>query len=378
MGVFSILHRTYRDIAGFILFLFIALQSQGQISVTQNDFADAGDTARMSVAVWNPLLDFGATGANYTWDFSSLQWQSQYVDEFLNPLYSGATYAFTFSNLSINPYRANIAKAADNALTTIPLLSSIFTEGKNFYYKNSSLYRQRGLGMKVSGFPTPVPMAHPDTLYRLPLTFGNQDSAWSDYTVHIPQLGVYAHRQHRVNEVDGWGTLTTPFGTFDVLRVRTEIRGSDSLYIDSLNFGFKVDNDIQREYKWFGKNQYEPLLQINTQAGIFGQFQTFELVTKIVYRDSVRFLPTGILNTVKNDIQVRVFPNPNNGQFYVSVPENVTDAYISLSDISGRKMLTQPVTSTIETLRLFDLPKGVYILSLQCAEGRAEKKVVVQ
>jgi hypothetical protein len=360
------------------LFCFSLHSLTAQITIDQDDFADAGDTARMSVAVWNPLLNFGATDTNYTWDFSSLQWQSQYVDQFLNPLNTGVTYAITFSNTGINPYRSNIAKAADNTLTTLPILSSVFTDGVNFFYKTSSLYRQRGLGMKVSGFSTPVPMSNPDTLYRFPMNYGNQDSAYSDYRVFVPQLGVYVHKQHRINEVDGWGTLITPFGTFDALRVRTEITGSDSLFIDTLNSGFKVENDIIREYKWFGKNQLEPLLQINTQAGVFGQFPGFEFVTRIVYRDSVRFLPTGIFDMAKEEVQFSVFPNPSNGSFFVSVPADLTSASIKLTDISGRLIMQREMNMPTEQVNTEALAKGIYILTLQSNRGTASKKLVVE
>jgi len=358
--------------------IFSIVLVHAQITIDQNDFADANDTVRMSVAVWNPLLDFGATDTNYTWDFSSLQWQSQYVDEFLNPLYTGTSYAFTFSNTPINPYRSNIAKKADNVLTTLPILSSVFTDGYNFFYKTASSYRQRGLGMKVSGFPTPVPMTHSDTLYRFPLNYGDEDSSWSDYRVFIPQLGVYVHKQHRLNKVDGWGTLITPFGTFDALRVRTEILGSDSVFIDTLNSGFKVENDILREYKWFGKNQKVPLLQINTQAGIFGQFQGFEFVTKIVYRDSVRFDPTGIFDVTKNEIQFSVFPNPSSGVFYVSMPDGLNRTTLTLTDINGKLLVSREVSSPVSVIDASEFSKGVYILTLQSAEGRATRKIVME
>lgn len=359
------------------LFCFLINSSYSQITIDDSDFASANDKPRMSVAIWNPLIDYGAAGSNYTWDFSQLQWQSQFVDTFLNSSFVNAIYTFTFSNLPFNPYQSNIAKRADNPLTTIPLLSSIFTDGYNFYFKNSSLYRQKGLGMRVSGFPTAVPMKHADTLYHFPINFGDADSSWSDYTVRIPQLGTYSHKQHRVNTVDGWGTLTTPFGTFDALRVKTDIRGSDSLYIDTLNFGFNYVNDIQREYKWFGKNQMEPLLQINTQAGILGMFQTFEFVTKVIYRDSLRLDPNGIFET-ENNIQLNVFPNPSNGLFYISAPENLNKATITLSDINGRTLLMRDMQSSTEMLDASTLAKGVYILSLQSKEGSTTKKIVVQ
>ena len=364
----------------FFFFLLIAAGNflSAQITVDDADFADANDTARMSEAVWNPFLDFGATDTNYTWDFSDLQWQSQFVDTFRSTLFMGSLYSLTFSNIPFNPYRSNIAVRGDNILTNIPLVSALFTNGYNFYYKTQSLYRQKGIGVSISGVATPAPMAHADTLFHFPMNYGDEDSSNSDYTLRIQQLATVQHTQFRKNKVDGWGTLITPFGTFPVLRHVTEILGSDSLYLDTLNFGFKLDNDIKREYKWIGKNQKEPLLTIFTQAGILGQFQNFEFVTKIIYRDSVRFAPVGIFEAGENEIQFSVFPNPSNGIFYIAVPENLTRATLTLTDMNGKLLLTREMHSSYDALDLSEFSKGIYLLTLQSTAGRAQKKLVVQ
>lgn len=360
--------------------VFCLLKVNAQITISQNDFANAGDTARMTVAVWNPLLDFGATGTNYTWDFSSLQWQSQYIDTFLNPLFINPIYNLAFSNIPFNPYRSNIGKRADNTLTTLPLLSSIFTDGYNFYYKSQPSYIQKGIGMRISGFPTGIPMTHPDTIYRFPMNYGDVDSSWSDFTVRVPQLGTYSHKQHRTDKVDGWGIITTPFGTFNVLRHVTEIRGSDSLYVDTLNSGFKIDNDIQREYKWFTNGEKEPILQINTQAGILNQFQNFEFVTKIFYRDSVRFppIPTGIVNAANDEIQFQVFPNPATNNFIVLSPTNNAEQSLQITDISGRIIFKKQNLEASENIDASGWSRGIYFVTVRSGNKQTLRKLVVQ
>lgn len=351
---------------------------RAQVSITATDFANAGDTARMSVAVWNPLLDYKTTGANHTWDFSELEWQSQYVDSFRNPTFTHPFYAFTFSNLPINPYQSNIAIKQDNLLTSIPIINTIFTEPYSFYLKNNSYYRQKGIGMKVSGIATSVPFSKPDTLYHFPIEFGNSDSSQSAYTVKIPQLGSYTHKQKRVNEVDGWGTLTTPYGTFDVVRVRTEIRGTDSLHIDSLSFGFAVQNDIVREYKWIGKNEKEPLLQIFTQAGFFGQIQTFEFVTKIIYRDSARFLPTG-LSGVLSSTDMQIYPNPANNVVYIQTNDIAPNAQCQVYDLQGRLLYEASIErNSIQIIGTAAWQKGLYVVQLSANGQTVQKKLLVE
>src|SRR6185295_16658519 len=107
-----------------------------------------------------------------------------------------------------------------------------------------------------------------DTIYHFPLTYGTIDSSYSGYTLKLPSLVYFHNSSFRHNEADGWGSLTTPYGTFDVVRVKTTIMAHDSIYIDTLlNFGFAIDAPAEIDYKWIGKGQGEPLLQINTTLG---------------------------------------------------------------------------------------------------------------
>jgi hypothetical protein len=284
---------------------------------------------------------------------------------------------FSSPTLPITPNRSNIATAEGNLLTDIPVLNSVFTESYNFYYKTNSMYRWRGIGMRVSGFPTPVGMNHSDTVYRFPMNYGDKDTAHSDYDVDVPQLGSYTHMQVRYNQVDGWGTLITPFGTHEVLRQVSEIHGADSLYIDTVQFGIKVANAVNREYKWIGKGQMVPLLQINTTQVAIGPFPGFEFVTEILYRDSVRFLPSGIFDAAQNEIQFRVYPNPSRGSIYVAVPEDLTSVKISITDMNGQVMIEQHLSSSLERIDTDNWTRGIYFLTVQSNEGKSSRKVIL-
>ncbi len=361
-----------------LVLLFSAFSLSAQITIDDTDFANAFDTVRMSEAVWNPLLDFSATGTSHTWDFSELQWQSNYMDTFLSPLWVSPIYNFTYSNIPFNPYRANIGIRGEVTLTTFPFLNTIFTNAYNFYYKSQTLYIHKGYGMRVSGFPTSVPMTHPDTLYHFPMEYGNEDSCRSDYTTRIPNMGTFRHEQSRTNKVDGWGTLITPFGTFDALRHVSEIHGSDSLHIDTLNFGFKLNNDIIVEYKWFGKGFDEPLLQINTQKGILGQFQTFEFVTKVIYRDSVRFVISDVSDLAGNEIQFGVFPNPASEAFTVLCAENTAGYSLIVSDLNGRVVLQKQINQQAELISVSNWQSGIYFVMLQSGNRKSQRKLVVE
>ena len=70
-----------------LLAVLLHVSCIGQITIDESDFADAGDTARLSVSAIDFNVDYAYTDTNAVWDFSDLNWQTQQVKEFLNPLF---------------------------------------------------------------------------------------------------------------------------------------------------------------------------------------------------------------------------------------------------------------------------------------------------
>ena len=82
-------------------------------------------------------------------------------------------------------------------------------------------------------------------IYKYPVNYGNVDSSASGYSVELPNFLYYGVERNRVNEVDGWGTLITPSGTYNVLRLKSTIEEHDSIYLDTLGFGYGFDVPTQ-------------------------------------------------------------------------------------------------------------------------------------
>jgi len=58
----------------------------------------------------------------------------------------------------------------------------------------------------------------------------------------------------------------TPFGTFNTIRVKSQLIVSDSIYLDTLGFGFTIPRADKFEYKWYGIGKKIPLLEIDATA----------------------------------------------------------------------------------------------------------------
>jgi hypothetical protein len=80
-------------------------------------------------------------------------------------------------------------------------------------------------------------------------------------------LGTYATAQTRRTEVLAEGNMSF-FGTnYPVLKVKSTVTGTDSLYISQFSFGFSFPRPEAVEYKWLTPGIKVPLLQINTTLG---------------------------------------------------------------------------------------------------------------
>lgn len=143
-----------------------SLYSQAQISITNNEMPTAGDTARFTKAVVNPLINFSATGANHTWSFGNLRNNGQDLKSYQSVSSTGFIYSLFFSNLPFNPNRANVTEPGQT-LPSNPLLT--ITDPYNFYYRSSNVYKQVGFGAEIANIPMPVAFSQHDIIYNLPL-----------------------------------------------------------------------------------------------------------------------------------------------------------------------------------------------------------------
>lgn len=285
--------------AVFFTVIACLFSATAQITVDQNDFASAGATVYLANAQINPFLNFASTGANHTWNFSTLRSNGQQQVNYLNVASTNGVYAFFYADVFFNPNRANLALAgSDIPFNQVLGIANPYT----FYYKNGNMYKKVGYGGELAGLPAPLALTTPDTVYRFPMNFGNTSSSFSNYAITLPGVATSIYSQTRNTTIDGWGSLTTPYGTFNVLRSKSEIFGSDSVGLDSLNFGANIPRQKVTEYKWIAKGEDVPLLQINTTT-LFGT----EIITQILFKDNrLSITATGVNGTLCPGAQVTV------------------------------------------------------------------------
>lgn len=233
---------------------------------------DIGDTLRYSNAALDSLVNNGyqMTGSNMTWDFSNLIPISQELEEYENGFFT--PYGFFFLGVNV----LGVKQADSIGVGAFAPISDVY----NYFQNTNNEYRIRGTGLTLQGIPFPTFYTDNDEVYQFPLDFGDEDSTTFRFEINLLTLGSISSTGYRINEVDGFGMITTPFGTFDAIRVKSTIVSQDSVNIG----GFPIANEtVTIEYKWLANGVEIPVLEIaGTEiAGVFA-------VTGAQYRDVFR------------------------------------------------------------------------------------------
>lgn len=68
--------------------------------------------------------------------------------------------------------------------------------------------------------------------------------------------------------------------------------------------------------------------------------------------------------------QIRIFPNPTTDILNISLPKNVSNPQIIVTDVTGRSMpIAASLASSGYTINTAQLPTGMYLLRVRTAQG---------
>jgi len=341
-----------------LLMLPVALASQ--ITITASDMPNVGDTLRYSVALPTSIAgyNFTQTGANHTWNYANLSHASQDVDTFVGVLSTSILYYPSFLG------NATIARKGESMNMGTFSLTNVY----DFFKEATGYFSQVGFAGMLSGVPFPTVYSSPDYIYRFPLTFGNTDSCNFAYNLTIPTLFTYSNQSKRVNTVDGWGTLTTPFGTFQTVRVKSVITSRDSIASDSLPFPIPPFTTVTTEYKWLANGYRAPLLTV-----VMSQQPGPPTVTYMDHYKSTIGMAHQQEN--KGSSTITAYPNPASQHviFQGSMFQHEEIYRVSLYDLTGRELLHTAISGEAGRLEvgLPNLPRGVCTARVIAPDGTA-------
>ena len=312
-----------------------------QITITTADMPSLNDNLNISVNTSLSGFKKDSTGANYLWDWSNLVPDSQRFVKFVSAAVTSYSVPFAFlSTYGTQNYTPDQFPWS--------LLGGPPTNVYDFYKNSTADYKCVGEPLTAGGTPIPLPYSASDRVYKFPMNYLQKDS--SDMVMslpNIPGLGSYVKKQHRLNEVDGWGTLITPYGTFNTIRVKSTLTITDSIYIDTLGFGFTIPRAIAYEFKWLANGMKIPLLEIDATAA--GNNVT---IVRANWRDSLLVTPS-INFTSQNSCPI------------------VNEGSLTANPVGFRYPLTYTWSNGANTQSITNLAPGTYTVTIKDRYGRS-------
>lgn len=339
-----------------LLILLLPISALSQITLNETDFANTGDTVRMS-STTDFNVDISSTGAGFSWDFSSLVAESQNLLEFMDISNASQLVQFLFGGFAPVKYQASYFIASDDLpLDQVgTLLPVSITDVNRFSRITADSVASIGFSMKVEGSEIPFRSDLIEKRYDLPLTYQDAYTGVGYTEMDLNPVANIIWRQHRnrTSEVDGWGTMAIPMGTFDVIRVHHIIEESDSIYQEL--FGtptwFGVDLPTAHIYEWWAQGEKEPVLRIESSE-VGGN----EVITAVEFRDNYDPMLASTEEIVLETPEL--YPNPATDKIHVeNIPAGTTYAIINMAG----QTVSNGVLSANAEVTVSSLDPGTYL-----------------
>jgi hypothetical protein len=276
-------------------------------------------------------------------------------------------------------------------------LMSYISGDSTIYFLNSSDTLVEEVGryelIDIIGLNTKFYNTNPLLEYKLPINYGDSfiDSGlyFTDkfyYPIGFPSGtipgsdtayfdSVYINRTiTRDSKIDGWGTLLTPDGEFNVLRQNTtEYDFIQPIFrLTVVYFGFPITSwqaiagfdfrDTSFKYKYLSKDHPHVLAEINKGVG------------GIVRDAKYTKVHDASLNKLDKDVKVTCFPNPSSETIRIE-SENQLLSY-TITSLDGRTISEKFINSSSEIIDLTNFKTGEYIITIQTVKGKIAKKIV--
>lgn len=278
----------------FLSVVLLTFTMNAQVTYNSGDFAAAGEEFTVSKATSFAGVNFATTGANHNWNYSNLQAGSQSNTGYQNPNGSGYKLSWCLSHF----YIFNCNSQFNNNFTHSTLVSdgiALMDYGVANIVEharaNATTFenRMRGLTATVSGISVPMTVEYdnPDEIYHFPMTYNDSYTTTGHLNMDLNNLGVpfsYTLATQRTNTVQGWGSITTPMGTFpNVLKLKTVLQKTETYVYNGISIPIPTTTV---SYQWFSPDYGIPVLQADGLE-IFNIF----IPTSVTYIDQPLCLP---------------------------------------------------------------------------------------
>ena len=341
------------------LMLFGVMSASAQITITQDDFSNMNGVSVIQILDTTNLsaMSPGNAGANQLWDLSAIGDDSRDTVKFVNAAGVGCFSSFPTATYAMK----------------VPGFDG-------FVYLSVTSSSLDMLGMCGVFMPPAITIA-PYTPGYKKLTFpATMGTTFSGTTKQILQFGLENPPPDSARQVstisytavaDGWGTVKTPFGTYNALRIKNTETKVDSLYmkmVDTWTYaGLPPTTTVTTTYEWWVKNNF-PVA--NMQINAAGQVTNASY--NVVTTSGVDEPTSGIPSTY-------IYPNPTSASFAVENSYPAARTFL-LVNLLGQTVFEAPIVDPVMEFSTETMTKGIYMTIIRDAKGEtlSTGKLVVE
>lgn len=348
----------------FILFICMPLVSLTQPVVDSGSYTNANTV--LNVETPNPLWVAeqsltAQTGPDQEWDATDWEPLQETVQSFYPTDEVPAAYQLFFNNEFLYPeYISTHGLLANFDAEQNPLPIQV-DDPFTFFRTDATGYYSTGTAFSIEGIPIVTQNDSIERILKFPLTFGDTDTSSIAYLTTVPLFGSFGQSGTRTSEVDGWGVLETPYGIYDVLRIRSEVLLTDTVYIEQTETGQVIERPLQVEYRWISPDIPGPLLTISVVENV--------TVSASLIRED------GVLTTIQASKSGEPLFYPNPAAEVLSFNPDINLRSISIYDSTGKKVLGR--SNIPANIDVGHLPRGLYIVLAKSENGYAHREKLI-
>jgi hypothetical protein len=324
----------------FVLFV------RGQIVVTNSNIAPVGSTIVLANdSLPDSSIVPGDAGANKIWDFSALH--EFYYDTLLSVAPAGTPFCDSFPD-------------ANYVLESINSSDTLF----GYFIKNDDAMTSLGYAGAFSdtGSAMVISLVPYETVMDFPIQYGNHFDETFYYQIVVagpspgPDSIKFKHTVTKSVDVDAWGTVSIPGGTYDALRSKIIRNEADSTWI--LLFGtwnlVAADTSTNVSYEWYTNGVTPGFTLVSMDI----------VQTKANEVNSVSFLkgtPVGIRQQKTRN--VKTYPNPAYNNVLFETGTRIDGKLIVYNGL-GTKIIERDISGKKFNIDISNLQPGNYFINI--------------
>lgn len=340
----------------FVLTFSIILSASlsfSQIVINSDDIATIGDIIVMANDTNpDPTIVPGPAGEDLSWDFSALTMDDTDTTWVVNPDWTQFQEDFPDANLAM-----------------ITIDDSVFS----FFHISPEQLVLHGMVLDISFLgPVKLTIEPGEEIAEFPVEYGNyntqeivQDVKFAVDTIIIDSMRIKVESSI-TTEIDSWGSMTIPMGTYDVIRSHETRYVSDSFWVHIPQTGWMLIDSLSQNYttdtyNWWSNDP-------NTGFYIV-TYETNSLepeVKNVSYMYEPKYQNINE-NFSYNDINL--YPNPFSSDLIIDMQKE-QNAILQIFDLTGRQHIETRINQKKQNIDLSQLKCGFYFYRLTTLDNQ--------